>query len=293
MSSAVTARGAGCVRCAGDAVVGVLCAACAGEVAPCAGLLREHVVSRDGDGAGAAAAWLVDGFGAAHPVHAAGCRIGRRPDGDLALLHGSVSRDHVELVRASDGWQVRDRGSRNGTRIDGRRITGRAPLASGAMLAVGEVRLWFVDGSLPLHPAAPGGDTTHGAALDDQRFVLRQDTAELCVLVGGGGGGAVLHRTSTAAEWSEVNLSPLELQLLRTLCRQALADADSPSRSRGCVPTKQLARVLPFQSEYADEENVRQVVRRLRTALASVGVTGVVEGVQGRGYFLGWNIGGA
>jgi hypothetical protein len=56
------------------------------------------------------------------------------------------------------------------------------------------------------------------------------------------------------------------------------------------VPTKQLARVLPFQSEYADEENVRQVVRRLRTALASVGVKGVVEGVQGRGYFLGWDL---
>ena len=277
-----------CARCESDAIVGVLCEPCAGEIAPCAGLLREHVISHDG----AADAWLVDGFGAAHPVNASGCRIGRRPDGDLALLHGSVSRDHVELVRGGDGWQVRDRGSRNGTRIDGRRITGRGPLPSGAMLAVGEVRLWFVDGALPLVAGAPGGDTTHGAALEDQRFVLRNDAAELCVLVGGGGGGAVLHRSTAGAEWSEVNLSPLELHLLRTLCRQALADADSPSRSRGCVPTKQLARVLPFQSEYADEENVRQVVRRLRTALASVGVTGVVEGVQGRGYFLGWDLGG-
>jgi DNA-binding response OmpR family regulator len=122
------------------------------------------------------------------------------------------------------------------------------------------------------------------------RFVLRKDGDELCVLVGGGGGGSVLRRERPDAEWNEVGLSPLELQLLRTLCRQAQADADSPSRSRGCVPTKQLARVLPFQSEYADEENVRQVVRRLRTALASVGVTGVVEGVQGRGYFLGWEL---
>lgn len=288
VATAAPAGSARCARCASDAAVGVLCTACAGEVAPCAGLLREHVVSRD-DG-GVADAWLVDGFGVAHPVSSAGCRIGRRPDDDLALLHGSVSRDHVELVRGGGDWQVRDRGSRNGTRIDGQRVTGRASLASASMLAVGEVRLWFVDGALPIGAARPGGDTTHGAALEDLRFVLRKDQDELCVLVGGGGGGAVLHRPDPASGWSEVNLSPLELQLLRTLCRQALTDINSPARTRGCVPTKQLARVLPFQSEYADEENVRQVVRRLRTALASVGVKGVVEGVQGRGYFLGWAI---
>jgi hypothetical protein len=294
--SPASARGTACVRCSADAVVGVLCAACAGEIAPCAGLLREHVVSPEHGAAGPARgdAWLVDGFGAAHPVMASGCRIGRRPDGDLALLHGSVSRDHVELARGGDGWQVRDRGSRNGTRIDGRRVSGRGALASGAMLAVGEVRLWFVDGAIAVGAAAGKvGDTTHGAALEDLRFVLRKDGDELCVLVGGGGGGSVLHRSQASAAWAEVNLSPLELHLLRTLCRQALADIDSPSRSRGCVPTKQLARVLPFQSEYADEENVRQVVRRLRTALASVGVTGVVEGVQGRGYFLGWDLAGS
>ena len=278
---------AGCVRCAADAVVGVLCAPCAGEVAPCAGLLREHVVSRPGGGGDA---WLVDGFGAAHAVPAAGCRIGRRLDGELALLHGSVSRDHVELVRGRDGWQARDRGSRNGTRIDGRRVDGRGALAPGTMLAVGEVRLWFVDGAIAVAGAGRAGDTTHGAALDDQRFVLRRDAGELCVLVSGGGGGAVLHRASPAAAWAEVTLSPLELQLLRTLCRQAAADGDSLARSRGCVPTKQLARVLPFQSEYADEENVRQVVRRLRTALAAAGLRGVVEGVQGRGYFIGWEL---
>jgi predicted component of type VI protein secretion system len=276
-----------CARCESDAVVGVLCAPCAGEIAPCTGLLREHVQSREPEGR--ADAWLVDGFGGAHAVSSAGCQIGRRSDGDVALLHGSVSRDHVELARAADGWQVRDRGSRNGTRVDGRRVQGRAAITTGAMLAVGEVRLWFVDGNRTLAGGAAINATTHAAALDDLRFVLRKEHDELCVLAGGAG-GAALHRRDPAAAWSEVNLSPLELQLLRTLCRQAVADADSPSRSRGCVPTKQLARILPFQSEYADEENVRQVVRRLRTALAAVGVRGVVEGVQGRGYFLGWDV---
>lgn len=290
MSAASASPIARCARCAAEAIVGVLCAGCARAVAPCAGLLREHVVSR---AAGASDAWLVDGFGVAHPVAATGCRIGRGVDGDLALLHGSVSRDHVELARGRDGaWQARDRGSRNGTRVDGRRVEGRGALAPGAMLAVGEVRLWFLDGALTLATTGRDSDSTHGTALDDQRFVLTRDGSELCVLVSGGGGGAVLHRAASATTWAEVNLSPLELQLLRTLCRQAAVTGrdELGARSRACVATKQLARVLPFQSEYADEENVRQVVRRLRTALAAAGLRDVVEGVQGRGYFVGWDL---
>ncbi len=293
MSATSSSPAARCARCAAEANVGVLCAGCAREVAPCAGLLREHVVSRPAD---ASDAWLVDGFGVAHPVAAAGCRIGRGTDGDLALLHGSVSRDHAELARGRDGaWQARDRGSRNGTRVDGRRVDGRGALAPGALLGVGEVRLWFLDGALTLATTRRGSDSTHGTALDDQRFVLTRDGSELCVLVGGAGGGAVLHRAASATAWVEVNLSPLELQLLRTLCRQAATVAvtgrdEVGARSRACVATKQLARVLPFQSEYADEENVRQVVRRLRTALAAAGLRDVVEGVQGRGYFVGWDL---
>ena len=55
---------------------------------------------------------------------------------------------------------------------------------------------------------------------------------------------------------------------------------------RGCVATKQLARGLPFQTRYANEENVRQVVRRLRTALVELGADGLLAVVPGRGYYL-------
>jgi DNA-binding response OmpR family regulator len=81
-------------------------------------------------------------------------------------------------------------------------------------------------------------------------------------------------------------LPPLEFQLLRALCMRASADADSPAAVRGCIGTKQLARDLPFQSKYANEENVRQVVRRLRAQLAEVGADGVLAVVPGRGYYL-------
>jgi DNA-binding winged helix-turn-helix (wHTH) protein len=52
------------------------------------------------------------------------------------------------------------------------------------------------------------------------------------------------------------------------------------------VQTKQLARDLPFQSKWANEENVRQVVRRLRGALGELGVESVLAVAPGRGYYL-------
>ena len=47
-----------------------------------------------------------------------------------------------------------------------------------------------------------------------------------------------------------------------------------------------LARDLPWQSKYANEENVRQVVRRLRGALTEAGGDGLLAVVPGRGYYL-------
>jgi len=103
-------------------------------------------------------------------------------------------------------------------------------------------------------------------------------------------GGALLYRGDPQAGWTELGLPPLEFQLLRALCERGRAEADAPSRVRGCVPTRTLARDLPFQSRFANEENVRQVVRRLRSSLSGIGADGVVEAVPGRGYYLTWPI---
>ena len=52
------------------------------------------------------------------------------------------------------------------------------------------------------------------------------------------------------------------------------------------MPTKQLVADLPFQSKYANQENVRQVVLRLRGVLAEVGAREVLAVAPGRGYYL-------
>jgi hypothetical protein len=120
------------------------------------------------------------------------------------------------------------------------------------------------------------------------RYQLVRGDAELCVVGGdsAAAGGALLSRAVGAQSWSERALPPLEFQLLRALCARAHDEANLPSAVRGCVPTKQLARELPFQSKYANEENVRQVVRRLRSVLAEVGAPGVLSVAPGRGYYV-------
>ncbi|HSK00670.1 MAG TPA: FHA domain-containing protein [Kofleriaceae bacterium] len=274
----------GCLCCGARTDVGSLCRTCAQAVAPCEGLIPDHV--RSAIAMTDAAAWLVDGFGAAHAV-AEKTTIGRSHDGDLVVLAASVSREHAELRRTEAGWQVRDLGSRNGTFVDGARCQGRVPLPGRAVLKVGDVALWFLAEAVHEPVSAPAMETgSAGGGL--VRFTLQHGTSELCAVGGGDGvaGGALLARAAGAEAWSERALPPLEFQLLRALCAKAAEEAASPAAVRGCVATKQLARDLPFQSKYANEENVRQVVRRLRGVLAEVGAEGVLAVMPGRGYYL-------
>ncbi|MCL4225913.1 MAG: FHA domain-containing protein [Myxococcales bacterium] len=281
----------GCPRCGEAPRVGVLCGDCAAPVAPRAGFLPEHV--RSSRGRGEAAGWLVDGFGVGHPVGAA-TTVGRGPTGDVIILDGSVSREHAELHRGDGGWQLRDLGSRNGTVLDGQRVAGRALLPRRALVRFGDITFVFIGDAVALpEPGARSIATGHAAGDAVFRFTLRGDDVELC-LVGARddaqAGGALLHRPHGASAWTELSLPPLEFQLLRTLAERALADAAGPARVRGCVPTRNLARALPFQSRFANEENVRQVVRRVRGSLTGIGADGLVEAAPGRGYYLSWPV---
>jgi hypothetical protein len=274
----------GCLCCGSAADVGSLCRACALEVAPCEGLIPDHVRStvEPTD----AAAWAVDGFGSAHAI-APKTTIGRNHEGELVVLASSVSREHAELRRTDAGWHVRDLGSRNGTVVDGARASGRVVLQHRALLKIGDVALWFL--AEPIHePVAASSIATASAGGGLVRFNVAPGKTELC-LVGttdATAGGSLLSRNAGGDGWTERALAPLEYQLMRALCARAVEETSSPSAVRGCVATKQLARDLPFQSKYANEENVRQVVRRLRAVLGEIGVEAALAVAPGRGYYL-------
>ena len=153
---------------------------------------------------------------------------------------------------------------------------------------VGDVAFWFL-AEVAEEPAAPPTMETAAAGSGIVRYLFGpQGGNELC-LVGNAEtttGGVLLARPPGTTAWKNHDLAPLEFQLLRALCVRAHAEADSPAAARGCVATKQLARDLPWQSKYANEENVRQVVRRLRGALSEAGADGILAVVPGRGYYL-------
>ncbi len=66
-------------------------------------------------------------------------RIGRAPESDLLLEHNSVSRRHAELESLADGtWRLVDLGSKNGTFVDGARVSSTS-IARGGWLRFGDV----------------------------------------------------------------------------------------------------------------------------------------------------------
>jgi pSer/pThr/pTyr-binding forkhead associated (FHA) protein len=69
--------------------------------------------------------------------------IGRAGGGvgaDIEVEHDTVSRRHAEFVATQEGWEVRDLGSVNGTRVDGV-VVGR-----GEGVGVGEGQIVCVGG---------------------------------------------------------------------------------------------------------------------------------------------------
>jgi hypothetical protein len=58
--------------------------------------------------------------------------VGRMPDNDVVVPDAYVSRRHCAvLVHATDGCELHDIASKNGTLLNGRKITGPTPLQSG------------------------------------------------------------------------------------------------------------------------------------------------------------------
>ena len=288
-------RCASCVCCGNASEVGALCRVCAVEIAPCDGLIPEHISSRIAPAS--AQAWIVDGFGGAHPVGDK-AKVGRDLEAKIVVLESSVSREHAEFARRETGWTLRDLGSRNGTFVDGARIEGEVALPHRARFKIGDVAFLFLVTVVEAPPPRPemstskatsrlsnGGANSRGPLV---RFQLTYNGTELCLVAGTDvkTSGALLWRPVGAEAWSERGLARLEFQLLRALCVRASEESSVPSPVRGCVPTKDLLRDLPFQSKYANHENVRQVVLRLRNALTECGAKDMLAIAQGRGYYL-------
>lgn len=87
-------------------------------------------------------AWLV-GELSRIPLYAGENVLGRGDDGVTMVDDPTVSRRHARVVVDADGVTIEDLGSRNGTWLADRLLTGRAPVREGEPIRLGSARFTF------------------------------------------------------------------------------------------------------------------------------------------------------
>lgn len=128
--------------------------------------------------------------GTEHALSSSSLTIGRDPDNDLTFESAAVSREHAALVLREGRWYLEDRGSTNGTFLNGTRVAPGTPLPlrHADRLGLGDISLLF---SWPTQLADP------------------EATAALTGL----------------SEPEGTQLSPFQRQVVRCLCEPWLAGA--------------------------------------------------------------------
>jgi pilus assembly protein CpaF len=82
--------------------------------------------------------------------------LGKAPSNELAFDKFAISRQHCELLNHNGAFIIRDLGSRNGTYVEGRRITSDTVLTDGVRIDLGPIQILFH--AADAQPAAPEGD---------------------------------------------------------------------------------------------------------------------------------------
>ena len=72
-----------------------------------------------------------------------GVSFGRDAANDVVLNQPAVSRMHARIERQGEGWALLDRGSANGTELNGAPVAGRAQLREGDRIGLGGVLFEF------------------------------------------------------------------------------------------------------------------------------------------------------
>jgi len=101
--------------------------------------------------------------------------MGRRPTCDLALEWDTrVSRVHAKLERVAGEWALVDDGlSRNGTFVNGNRVTAQHRLSDRDVMRLGHTFVQFRSPGAVEHPTSPGSEpVTPGHITEAKRRVL-------------------------------------------------------------------------------------------------------------------------
>lgn len=237
-------------------------------------------------------------------------RLGRGEHNAIVLQHEVVSNEHFELLRTSDGWEIVDLGSTNGTYVDNKLVT-RAQLGAHTTVTLGaggpEIHLTIPALGSPSGtremptPAfldrifadeAPADMSPHTALMraalhnrlgyEAMRWVRRQRHLRvalvLVALVAAGAGGMAFWQARRVAALREVagtmfnTMKSLDLDLRRL---QAIAGPDSSiqeQRTRLEAQYDDLIRTLGIYSAStpADVQLIYRTIHRLGESEANV-----------------------
>ena len=219
-------------------------------------------------------AGLIDQWGRFHALCATSV-VGRDPgEAGLAIIESSVSRNHAKLTCREDGWWLEDLGSTNGTYLDGHRIDGEVPLIDRQLLIFGDVGTIFVSDreSIDVSEARLALDHTSASAPPPSPLRLIEPST--------GSGGIAEYANK------QVQLGETQFALLQLLADRWLSEQTHDAELRGYVRSIDILVRLPWNTPHPNENNVKQVVRRTRRALESIGLGEAIESRQGFGYRL-------
>src|SRR5262245_6951022 len=261
-----------CLLCSSPRSIGVLCTT-HGVAIAAPGITSEQIFSRVQTPTGA----LIDAWGVAHGI-VDGTKTGRDPRVDVAILHASVSSEHAAIKLADSTWRIIDNSSRNGTEVEGTRVTDVA-LTSGNTIRLGDVKFYFWPEALPKMEPPRGSGRTAPTRRDELVFSAKVITPrghqlDLRQRVDGG----VLRIGDSSIELAAMEFGLLQLLVER---RRTVSDPEL-----AYVAWHEIADALSFRSVQADSENVRELVHRVRRKLASVSADDLIESKRGVGYRL-------
>jgi DNA-binding winged helix-turn-helix (wHTH) protein len=253
------------------------CDGCAERLGNPRGLCPEHLLWI-GDEPELGAAALIDQWGRPHYLRDVTV-IGREPEEGICVLESSVSRRHASITKADGCWRVQDLDSRNGTTVGADEVAAEpVRIDSGHKLVVGDVAFYFVAHERLL----AGVDVTVGGTEPTRKLIgeqLEEVPMRLAAPTEQGGGSVELSGAC-------IHLSPIQYELVRLLADRMLLDIASAHSVRGFVSSASLLSTLPWSASYPTDNNLKQLVRRVRRAFAAEGVAELIESRQGVGYRL-------
>ena len=164
--------------------------------------------------------------------------VGRHPENQIQYNDDGLSRKHCLFERRPDGWWVQDLGSRNGTKLNGVRIT-NAALASGDVVRVGTLEIRF------MAPDARAKGSTQPPAGG------RRSAASDASVAGAAGYEAAIRRVCDAALSKQFGETDIALVDARghTLHAASSEDSETPAES---VQIMRLLLLACFRSRASD-----------------------------------------